>query len=264
MTVKIGIHGAGGRMGRRLMCLAAKDPELAVTEAVDWEKHPAMGSLVRSFEPDAPGGVYLKTAFSGASDLIIDFSMPDGTAKIVAYALEKKVPVVIGTTGIGDEQAATIRNAAKSIPVVWASNYSLGVNLLLRVASDVAKALGPEFNVEIVEAHHNKKADAPSGTALSLAKSVCAALGRDIKKDLVHGRSGAPGPRTVGEIGMHALRMGSIVGDHTVHFGSEFERIELTHRAQTRDVFAAGALRAAKWVAGRAPGLYDMQDVLFG
>lgn len=264
MTLALGIHGAAGRMGRRLMALASHDPELRIAEAVDWDQHPALGQSVQELDNEAPADVVLASSFSGAAQVLVDFSLPEGTLRIIPYAIEHNLPLIIGTTGISDDQAKAIREAAVVLPVVWASNYSLGVNLMLRVAADMAKALGESFNIEIVESHHNKKADAPSGTALALAKSVCRATGRDMQTDLVHGREGKPGPRTVREIGMHALRLGSVVGDHTVHFGSDFERIELTHRAETRDVFAAGALRAAKWVHGKPAGLYDMQDVLFG
>jgi 4-hydroxy-tetrahydrodipicolinate reductase len=198
------------------------------------------------------------------ADVLVDFSTPEGTLARCGEATGRATALVIGTTGLTDQQAAAVYLAAETLPVIHAANYSLGVNLLSRIVAEVAKALGEDFDIEITEAHHNQKADAPSGTAMTLARSVAAAMGYEWPKALVHGRSGRPGARPNRQIGMHALRLGSVVGDHTVYFGSEFERVELTHRAETRDVFAAGALRAAKWLAGRSPGLYTMDNVLFG
>ena len=264
MALQIGINGAGGRMGRRLMALTCADPELELAEAVDYAQHPSQGKPVASFESEVRSHISLANEFCGQAKVVIDFSSPAGTANAIAQCAAKRIPLVIGTTGIEKDLSDTIHAAARNLPIVWAANMSLGVNLLLRVSAEIAKALGDGFDIEIVESHHNKKADAPSGTALALAKSIAGALGRDLDKTLVHGRQGRPGPRTKPEIGMHALRLGSVIGDHTVHWGSDYERIELTHRAQNRDVFASGALRAAKWLSSKPAGLYDMQDVLFG
>ncbi len=158
---------------------------------------------------------------------------------------------------------ASFREAAKSIPVIHAPNYSLGVNLLFKLAAEAARVLGDEYNIEIVEAHHNQKADAPSGTALGIARAVAEPLGRDVKKDLVYGRSGRPGKRAQREIGVHALRMGAVAGDHTVYFCNDHECVSITHHAESRDVFVSGALRAAKWLVRQKPGYYTMQDILF-
>ncbi len=266
MGVKIAINGAGGRMGRRLMALCSADAGLDLAAALEYDGCPLNGRAVSEIEPEVKNGGEVKftPGLECAVDAMIDFSTPEGTVARVKEAAEKGVALVIGTTGMDKEQLAAVAEAAKKVPVIHAANYSLGVNLLVKVAGEVAKALGEDFDIEITEAHHNKKVDAPSGTALAIAQSICDSTNRDMDKDLVHGRSGRPGARTKKEIGMHAIRMGSVVGDHTAHFGSEFEIVELSHRAQTRDVFAAGALRAAGWLAGKEPGMYSMQDVLFG
>lgn len=264
MSIKVGISGAGGRMGRRLMDLTCADSELELSAAIEMAGSPLVGKAIADLEPAAKATTAVMTELKGKVDVVIDFSVPEATIGLLEQIARKEAALVIGTTGFNEEQAARIKKASMLIPIVWAPNMSLGVNLLFKLAGEVAKILGTPYDIEIVEAHHNKKADAPSGTALGLAKSICEATGRDMEKDLVHGRSGRPGPRTHKEIGMHAVRMGSVVGDHSVYFCSEFERIELAHHAQNRDVFAAGALRAAKWVVGKKPGLYDMQDVLFG
>lgn len=265
MSKKVVISGAAGRMGRRLMVLSSKDEGLNLVGAIDYPQHPKIGQLIETIEPElAQSEVMLSNCLDVDTDVMIDFSLPEGTENRIPEAVEKKVAMVIGTTGMSKEQEAQVLEASKDIPIIHASNYSLGVNLLLKVTAEVAKALGGDFDIEITEAHHNQKVDSPSGTALALAKSICDSTGRDVDSDLVHGREGRPGKRTRKEIGMHAIRMGSVVGDHSVFFGSEYEIIEVAHRAQTRDVFAAGAVRAAKWLCGKAPGMYSMEDVLFG
>lgn len=264
MAVRVAINGAAGRMGRRLIALALADSGLELAQALEFSKHPQLGKPLSAIVPEAPAGLALESDLAAKTQVLIDFSVPESTAARAAEAAAKGVALVIGTTGLTAAQEAAVAEAARAVPVIHAPNFSLGVNLVFRIAAEIAQALGEDFDIEIAEAHHNRKADAPSGTALGIAKSVCAATGRDLAADLVHGREGKPGPRDRREIGMHALRLGSVVGDHTVYFGSEFERIELTHRAQTRDVFAAGALRAARWLAGKKPGRYSMADVLFG
>ena len=170
---------------------------------------------------------------------------------------------VIGTTGLTESQLAAVADAAAKIAVVHAPNMSVGVNLLFKIVGEMAAALGPEYDIEITETHHRFKRDAPSGTALGLARGICEATGRSAGDALVHGRSGKC-PRQGGQIGMHAIRLGDTVGEHSVQFGSLGETVTISHCAHTRDIFAVGALRAAEWVAGRKPGLYSMQDVLFG
>jgi len=264
MPIRLGVNGAGGRMGRRVMALSVADPELELTCALEMAGHPLVGRGIQDIEPAAKSMTAVATQIVGKVDVIVDFSAPEALEGLLEEAAAKDAALVVGTTGLSDDEVHRIDKAAKIIPIVYAPNMSLGVNLLFRIVREVAGALGDAFDVEIEETHHNKKADAPSGTAMGLARAVAEALGRDLDKDLVHGRSGRPGARKRREIGMHALRMGSVVGEHTVHFGNEYEVIGLSHRALDRDIFAAGALRAAKWVAGRKPGRYSMEDVLFG
>lgn len=251
-------------MGKRLMALATEHPDLELVGALEYAGCPLLGTSAAEVEPGASAGVTLSATLETEADVLVDFSVPESTVARAQEAAAKGVALVIGTTGLDADQEAALAEASKAVPMIHAGNYSLGINLLVRVAGEVAKALGEDFDIEISESHHHHKADAPSGTALMLARSICEATGRSLERDLVHGRSGRPGPRTKREIGMHALRLGSVVGEHTVHFGSPVERVELHHRAETRDIFAAGALRAATWLTGKAPGQYSMQDVLFG
>ena len=264
MALSIAISGAAGRMGRRIAVLAAEDENIKVTQAIEWQEHPDLEKKLCQIEPACNSDAVLAKELAAGADACIDFAAPESTLKRLDEAVATGTPIVIGTTGLDEAAIKKLDEASKSIAVLFAPNMSLGINVLSKIVAEVAAALGDAYDVEIVEAHHNKKADAPSGTALKLAASVCGALGRDMEKDLVHGRSGRPGERSRREIGMHALRMGSVVGEHTVHFSSGYERIELTHKAETRDVFAAGALRAAKWLAGKPAGKYGMEDVLFG
>jgi len=238
--MKIAIVGAAGRMGQKL-CALAEGTELEVVSKVDV----------------AAG--YDKTWGAGVEG-VIDFSYHTGVPASVTKAAEEGIPYVIGTTGITAEEQKAVDAAAKRIPVVQSGNYSLGVNLLQELVHKAATVLGPEYDIEITEMHHKHKKDAPSGTALMLAKS--AAAGRSVKDDFVYGRHGDIGERPVGEIAIHALRGGSVVGDHTVMFAGELERVELTHKAQDRAAFAAGALKALAWAKGRPAGQYTMRDVL--
>ncbi len=263
--IKLAISGAGGRMGQRLLALSDKDPDFQLTQAIEWEQFPLLGQSVNANAPLAPraGGVRWSSALSAEADVLIDFSSPESTVANAKAAAAFGIPLVAGATGLSEEQDAGIREAAKSIPVIHAPNYSLGVNLLFKLAAEAARVLGDEYNIEIVEAHHNQKADAPSGTALGIARAVAEPLGRDVKKDLVYGRSGRPGKRAQREIGVHALRMGAVAGDHTVYFCNDHECVSITHHAESRDVFVSGALRAAKWLVRQKPGYYTMQDILF-
>ena len=195
------------------------------------------------------------------ADLAIDFSFHGSTPELLAAAVEQKKPLVIGTTGHTDEERAAITDAAKSIPIVFASNYSVGVNTLFWLTRKATRIL-QGYDVEIVEMHHHHKLDAPSGTARSLAEVVCEETGMEYKKDVMHGREGMVGARPQRQIGMHSLRGGDVVGDHTVIFASDGERVELAHKASSRMTFASGAVRAALWLANQPAGLYSMQDVL--
>jgi 4-hydroxy-tetrahydrodipicolinate reductase len=198
----------------------------------------------------------------GACDVVIDFSHPTATAEICRVCLGAGKPLVIGTTGHSNEERALLEKAAQSLPVVFSPNFSVGVNALFWLTRKAAEMLGPDFDLEIIEAHHRLKKDAPSGTAKKLAEILCEMRQLDYAKNVEHGREGLVGERPAAEIGVHSIRGGDVVGDHTVTFAARGERLELTHKASSRETFAAGALRAAHWVVGRRPGLYSMQDVL--
>jgi 4-hydroxy-tetrahydrodipicolinate reductase len=239
---KIIIAGCKGRMGQALQECAARQPELKVIGCVD------VGDDVRPLVPDC--------------DVIVDFTFHTATAGFAALCAQNGKALVIGTTGHTPEEQAAIRATTKTIPIVWASNYSTGVNTLFWLTRKAAEILGPGFDLEIVEMHHRHKKDAPSGTADTLAHILAEVRKEQLEKVIRHGRQGITGERTNEEIGMHSLRGGDVMGDHTVIFAGTGERLELTHKVSSRDTLANGALRAAQWVVGRKPGLYDMQNVL--
>jgi 4-hydroxy-tetrahydrodipicolinate reductase len=239
---KVTITGVRGRMGVILLRCAAQIPEIKVAGQI------ARGDDLR--------------AVIDQTDAVIDFSYHDATPGFADECVRHGKALVVGTTGHSEAQAAQIRKAAEKIPVVWASNYSTGVNTLFWLTRKAAEILGPDFDLEVVEMHHRLKKDAPSGTARTLAEILAEVRGEQIDKVLRHGREGLVGQRTRTEIGMHSLRGGDVVGDHTVMFANVGERVELTHKASSRETFANGALRAALWVVKQKPGLYDMQNVL--
>lgn len=258
----LAIHGAGGRMGRRLVALTIEDTDLQLGAAVDWAEHPDQGKDAGELAGAGASGVKLSDLLpTEGVDVVIDFSLPQAFERMLSHCVNHRLPVVVGTTGLTEQDHAAIDEAAGSIPVLQAPNMSLGVNLLFALAGQVAKTLGDDYDIEIVEAHHRFKKDAPSGTALGIAEAICGATGKDINQDVVHGREGEA-ERKRGEIGMHALRMGDVIGEHTASFGTIGERLELKHVATDRDVFVRGALRAAKWLAGKPAGRYGMADVL--
>jgi 4-hydroxy-tetrahydrodipicolinate reductase len=198
----------------------------------------------------------------GACDAVVDFSHPRATDAICRVCLGAGKPLVAGTTGHSNEERALLEKAAKSLPIVFSPNFSLGVNALFWLTRKAAEMLGQDFDLEIVETHHRLKKDAPSGTARRLAEILCEVRNLDYAKNVVHGREGLVGERSVAEIGVHSIRGGDVVGDHTVTFAGRGERLELAHKASSRETYAAGALRAARWIVGRSPGLYSMEDVL--
>ena len=202
------------------------------------------------------------SAIIAKCDVVVDFSFHNVTATVAELSARKRKALVIGTTGHSDSEKCEISNLKSQIPIVWASNYSTGVNTLFWLTRKAAEILGPEFDLEVVEMHHRLKQDAPSGTATTLLEILADVRKLQLKDALRHGRHGITGERTSTEIGVHALRGGDVVGDHTVLFVADGERLELTHKASSRDTFAHGALRAAQWVVGKKPGIYDMQDVL--
>jgi 4-hydroxy-tetrahydrodipicolinate reductase len=241
-------------MGASIIRLASNDGNFKIAGAVEHGAHPGLGKgepkLTADFSAALAGG-----------DVVIDFTTPDATMEHLAVALKASKAMVIGTTGLSAAQTETINAASKKIPIVFSPNFSQGINLLLTIVGKAASVLNG-YDVEIVEMHHNKKKDAPSGTALRLAEVIAQACGKNIKDVGVYGREGQIGARAKGEIGIMSLRGGDVVGDHTIYFCGSGERIEITHRADSRDTLACGALTAAKWLHGQKPGLYDMQDVL--
>ncbi len=259
--MRAAVSGAAGAMGLRVIALIASAPDMELAAAVDRPDHPDLGRDAGLLARVGELGVPLAAELTGKPDVAIDFSAPAATLALARRCADLGVPLLIGTTGLPAEARAEIEDAvARRIPVLVAANMSLGINLLLRLVETAARAL-PGYDVEIVEAHHRRKKDAPSGTAKELARRLLEALGRG-EEALLYGREGMVGARTGEEIAIHAVRGGDIVGDHTVLFAGDGERIELTHRATSRDVFAGGALRAARFLATQQPGLYSMQDVL--
>lgn len=262
------ILGAGGRMGKTIArCLingAVDDLELA--GAVDLWDAPNLHSDIGLAVGERETGVKIESDLAAAArdaDVVIDFTSHFGTAGNAPRCAEWGTAMVVGTTGLSEDEVSILHEAAASIPIVWAPNMSLGINLLFSLVEQAAAALrGKGYDIEIVERHHRLKKDAPSGTALGLAQAAAAGYDWDLEKTRKDGRSGHEGERPEAEIGIHAVRAGDIVGDHTVLFAAEGECVELSHRATTRDTFAVGALRAASWVVGKEPGVYSMKDVL--
>lgn len=261
---RIAVIGAAGRMGRAIVRAIADEKDARLAAAVEHAGHAELGTDAGVLAGIAARGVTLSTQLPAAktSDVWIDFSSPTSTLANVRAAGAAGAGIVIGTTGLSASDKDAIATAAKSAPIVLAPNMSVGVNVLLRLVADAARALGPAYDIEVVETHHRAKRDAPSGTALRLAEALAAATHRDLDKTARYARHGDIGPRTAEEIGIQTLRGGDVVGDHTVFFLGDGERIEITHRASSRDTFARGAVRAALWLAGQKPGLYDMRNVL--
>jgi 4-hydroxy-tetrahydrodipicolinate reductase len=262
---RIAILGAAGRMGRALIQSLPSEPQAQLGAALDHAASAELGRDASALAGLAPSGILigadLAAALSGA-DVAIDFTRPEGTMAALRACEVAGKALVIGTTGLSAEQKAAIAQAAKRIPICFSANYSVGVNVCLRLLQLAARTLGDSYDVEIVEAHHRHKVDAPSGTALRMGEAVADALGRKLEDCAIYGREGHTGARAGHTIGFATVRGGDVVGDHTVMFLGEGERVEISHKASSRSNFARGALRAALWLAGRPAGLYDMQDVL--
>lgn len=261
-TLRVAINGAAGRMGRILLASALVDEGVRLVAATDRPSHPSRGVDAGQLCGKWTTGISLDTPRPGiydAADVVVDFSLPEGVPPLLEQL--RGQALVLGTTGLDDAQRALVEGYALRAPVVMASNFSTGVNLLLGLVSQAARLL-PDYDVEIVEMHHRHKRDAPSGTALSLGQAVAKARGESLEVVAQHGRHGLLGPRTDVEIGIHALRGGDVAGEHTVYLAGAGERLCLGHLATSRESFGNGALRAAHWALGQAPGLYDMQDVL--
>lgn len=255
--MKIALNGCLGKMGRRIADLALQAGHNIVTPIDQITYGKSYADMT---------GIAVKANvvghYEGGADVLIDFSMPDGFSARLAECVKHNTAFVSGTTGLGERELKERDSAARKIPVLSAYNMSLGINLLLSLVKQTAQKLGPGYDIEIVEMHHRMKADAPSGTAVALFNAACEATGRDPKKVAKHGREGMVGKRTQPEIGIHAVRGGDVVGDHTVMFAGDGERVELVHKASSRDTFARGAIRAAEWILGKPAGLYTMTQVL--
>jgi len=263
MGIKLVVVGAAGRMGRRILSLAVESGQFDIIAAVERQGHPDIGKDSGLIAASGPIDVMLTDACpTAAADVAIDFSQPEALGRTIDFCLENNVALVSGTTGLSDQQRDKIKAATGNIPVLYATNMSVGMNVLFSLAGKVASMLGAEYDIEIVEQHHRFKKDAPSGSALTLAENICKATGRDFPESVTAGRCGKDALRRKGTIGMHAVRAGDITGVHSVIFGTLGETVTLNHTANSRDTFARGALRAAKWIVGKQPALYSMADVL--
>lgn len=250
------ICGADGRMGQIITGLAKEDSEINISGFAAIDSSPLIGTgnpvITKSSQMES---------IVNKGDVIIDFTVPENTMHCLEIAVKKGASMVIGTTGITSAQKEIIKKASKDIAIVTSPNMSIGINVLIDFIESLADKMR-NYDVEIVEIHHNKKKDAPSGTAIRLAEAVAKGMGKDFKKDGVFGRHGADAPRNCGEIGVHAVRCGDVVGEHTIYFAGPGERIEISHKASSRENFASGALKASKWLSNKSAGLYDMRDVL--
>jgi 4-hydroxy-tetrahydrodipicolinate reductase len=263
-AVRVAVAGAGGRMGRALLDVATSTPGVALAGALDvpgseWAGRDA-GDLCA-----AARGLVIETdpaAVLASADVLIDFTRPEGTLAHVRACRAAKRAIVIGTTGFAPAGLEEIREASREIPIVMAPNMSIGVNVVAKLVEMASRALGPDYDAEVFEIHHKMKVDAPSGTALMLGEVAAKARGATLRQDGVFARHGATGERKAGSVGFSVARGGDIVGDHTVFFAGPGERVEITHRASSRATYAQGALRAARFLVGKPPGLYDMDDVL--
>ena len=263
--IRIAVAGATGRMGSRITAISKEYEGLQLSGAFERKGHPDSGKDIGSLLGIGDAGVKLADNLESIIDnvdLVISFTTVEASLEHLRLASSKGKAMVLGTTGFSKDALTEVSELTRKIPCVMASNMSTGVNLLLRVLQDIARVLGDGYDIEIIEAHHRMKKDAPSGTALKMAQAISEAVGRNLDDVAVYARKGIIGERTAKEIGIQTIRAGDIVGEHTVIFGGLGERIEITHKASSRDTFARGALRAALWVYGKKAGLYDMQDVL--
>jgi 4-hydroxy-tetrahydrodipicolinate reductase len=258
--IRIAINGAAGRMGQRLIALAAIDRELSLVAALESAQHPKLGEDAGLLAGAGMLEVPLASALNVSADVVVDFSTPAAAESVIETCRQKKIPLVEATTGLSDAQIEKLRAAADEIPLLWSPNMSLAVNLAMKLAEIAAKALkDKDADVEILERHHRFKEDAPSGTALKFGRIISGVMGQTVHR---HGREGRPGKRPHNEIGYHAIRGGDNPGEHTILFSMLGETVELTVRATNRDCYALGALAAAKYLVGKPPGLYGMNDLL--
>ncbi|WP_321157701.1 4-hydroxy-tetrahydrodipicolinate reductase [Providencia stuartii] len=264
-TVRVAIVGAGGRMGRQLIQAAQNQEEIQLGAAIEREGSSLIGTDAGELAGVGKLGISVVDSLDKVVndfDVVIDFTRPEGTLCYLAFCRTHQKAMVIGTTGFDEQGKQAIADAAKSIPIVFAANFSVGVNLVLKLLEKAAKVMGDYTDIEIIEAHHRHKVDAPSGTALAMGESIATALGKDLKDCAVYTREGYTGEREAGTIGFATVRAGDIVGEHTAMFADIGERVEITHKASSRMTFANGAIRASGWVVSQKSGLYNMKDVL--
>jgi len=263
VAIRVAVAGAAGKMGCRIIHLVAAQGDLALSGALERAGHPALGADAGQNAGAGPLKVALTADENSlAGDVLVSFAVPEASAAHARLAAEKGMAAVIGTTGLSEAQRKVIAEAARKVPVVFSPNMSVGVNVAFRLIEEAARLLGDAYDVEVLEAHHNQKVDAPSGTAVRMGEIIARALGRGYPKDAVFHREGQTGKRPPKAIGMQTLRGGDVAGEHTVYFFGMGERVEITHRASSRDNFAAGAIRAVRWVVKQRPGLYGMAEVL--
>ncbi|MEL0636108.1 4-hydroxy-tetrahydrodipicolinate reductase [Marinomonas sp. TI.3.20] len=263
--MRIAVIGASGRMGKNLIIAANEAEGVSLGAAIVKAGSSLVGADAGEIAGIGKLGVAAVSSLDACVadfDVLIDFTTPALTLKNAAFCAQHNKAIVVGTTGLNDEEKAALTSFSKQAPVVFAPNMSIGVNLTLKLLATAAEILGDDYDVEIVEAHHRHKVDSPSGTALRMGEVVAEALGRDLKECAVYGREGQTGARTQKEIGFETIRAGDVVGEHSVWFATEGERIEIVHKASSRMTFAKGAVRAAKWLSGKSAAMYDMQDVL--
>jgi len=262
MRPKLIVIGAAGRMGKRIISLAIESSRFDIIAAVEKKDHPDIGKDAGQLAQAEPINVKLDSVYLSGANVAIDFSQPEAADKTIDYCAENNVVLVLGTTGLSDSQRKKIKAASAKTPIMYATNMSVGMNVLFSLVGKVATMLGEDYDIEIIEQHHRFKKDAPSGSALTLAENICKATSRDFPAALIHGRSGKDALRQKADIGMHAVRAGDITGKHEVIFSTLGETVTLSHTAHSRDTFARGALRAAEWLVGKKPALYSMADVL--
>lgn len=260
--VTIAVSGACGRMGARISALVMEDPESILVAALERPGHPFMGKDVGSVAGCGQTNITIASSLDTDADVLIDFSSPESAVAIAEVCAEKQIALVVGTTGFNAIQYDTFRYISQKIPCLISPNMSIGVNIMFDIVAQMTEKLGKNFDIEIMETHHRFKKDAPSGTALRLAEKICEVKGQKLDKDVVYGRQGITGERPAHQICIHAIRTGDVIGDHTVVFGALGERLEITHKAHTRDTFVRGAIHAAKHIAGKSPGMYRLSDVL--
>lgn len=263
--IKVIVAGAAGRMGSRLVALIKDSTALTLAGAIEGKGHHALGEDAGETAGCGRAGIPITDdlpALLERGEVVIDFSTPAATLNHLRAVAQYRRAMVIGTTGLSALELEELKSLTRQVPCVFSPNMSVGINLMYKVIGEMAKTLGDEYDIEVIEAHHRLKKDAPSGTALKIAEVLARAVNRDLNQVGVYARKGLIGERKKQEIGIQTIRAGDIVGDHTILFGGMGERIEVTHRASSRDTFARGALRAARWIVKQQPGLYDMMDVL--